>query len=50
MSKEFSLKDLFLEIEKLLKKDHFSDALKIGKKYCEKEPKLLKNPFFLKKP
>lgn len=47
MSKEFSLKDLFLEVEKLLKKDLFCDALKIGKKFSEKEPKLLKNPFFL---
>ena len=32
MSKEFSLKDLFLEVEKLLKKNLFCDALKIGKK------------------
>ena len=47
MSKEFSLKNFFQEIEKLLKDDHFYDALKIAKNYSEKEPRLLRNPFFL---
>ena len=47
MTQEFILKKLFQEIDKFLKNNLFSDALKLTKKYSEQEAKLLENSVYL---